>query len=717
MKRTLFLFFLLLVGGTLFAQKEKYRDSSLPVEQRIDDLLGRMTQDEKIGQLWSPIYDRKDKGIDAMIAAGRVSMFSVARADICPVEDRNRLQKIAVEKSRLGIPLLFGFDVIHGYKTIYPIPLGLAASWDVDLAREAAAMAAREAWAGGVDMTFSPMVDVGRDPRWGRVSEGSGEDVLMAASFGRAAVEGYQGDKLPAKCKIGACAKHFVGYGAAEGGRDYQFTEISDRTLREVYLPPFKACVDAGAVCVMSAFNDLSGLPSTANYRTIRDILKKEWGFKNFVLSDWDAVVELLNHGVAADSAQAAVRALSAGVDVEMRSNTYPRNLKAALDRKQITQAMIDDAVRRVLRTKFTLGLFDNPYRDPAEQTANIFTADNREVARRAAEGSFVLLKNSGDILPLTDNKIKSLLVMGPWADSRDLYGWWIANGDNNDAVNVFEGVSKAAPQWLTVVEGTNSRHEKPAVALICVGEGGFMFGENNSRHDLRLPFGQAQMVQDMKKMGYRTVVVVFNGRALDLSDVEPWADAILLAWHPGTETGNAVADVLFGKVSPSGKLPVTFPKSSGQIPLYYSMRSSGRPGSKYVDLDDKPLWPFGFGLSYTKFDLSGFALSKATINANDGFSASVNVANTGKMKGKEVVQLYARPLVGDFTQPRLRLIAFKKVELDPGVATTVKFDLKPEQLATLAGDDRTWRVEPGTVEIMVGESSDKLEKIQLTIK
>jgi len=429
-------------------------------------------------------------------------------------------------------------------------------------------------------------------------------------------------------------------------------------------------------------------------------------------------VIELKKHGIAADDMQAAVKALSAGGDMEMKSETYPQNLKDALAQKKITQQTIDDAVRRILRVKFRLGLFDNPLRDPAQVAPNVLSAGNRQLARRAAAGSFVLLKNDNNVLPLND-KTKTVLVMGPWADSRDLYGWWIANGDNRDAVNVWEGLSKAAPQSMTVVQGTDSHHSKPATAVICVGETGFMFGEKNNRSQVRLPFGQAQMVRDMKRMGYKTVVVVFNGRALDLSDLTPWADAILIAWHPGTEAGNAVADVLLGTVNPSGKLPVTFPKSSGQIPLYYSMRNSGRPEmSGYVDMDDKPLYPFGFGLSYTTFSLSGFALSRGSVGAGESFTASVTVTNTGGVRGSEVVQLYAHPLAGgSFTQPRMRLIAFKKVELAAGASVAVTFDIKAEELATLAADDRTWRIEPGVVEIMAGNSSDKVEKLQLTLK
>ena len=625
--------------------------------------------------------------LDARITRGEVGSLVVAHGSALAPAERDRLQRIAVERSRLGIPVLFGFDVIHGYRTLFPIPLGIAASWNPELAEASARIAASEASACGIDLTFSPMVDIARDPRWGRISEGSGEDVLLNAVFGAALVRGYQGDDPSKQGRIGACVKHFVGYGAALGGRDYQFTELSERALRETYLPPFKACVDAGAVSVMSAFNDISGTPASANALTLDRILRKEWGFDGFVLSDWNAVTELQEHGIAADGAEAAVKALTAGVDMEMTSDLYLTTLEQSVREKRLPAALVDRAVRAVLRVKF----------------------------RQLAAESMVLLKNDG-VLPLSPD-LRSITVTGEWAVSRDLYGWWVGMGDGRDAVTVWDGIRSQAGGRTDVRLMSQSRSRRSDVAVVCVGENGYLFGENNNRSDIRLPYGQEQLIRELKEQGNKVVVVVFNGRPLDLSAVVPYADALLIAWHPGTEAGNAVADLLFGKRSPSGKLPVSFPKSVGQLPLFYSDRTSGRPGNdRYVSMDGQPLFPFGYGLGYTTFEYSELRLSKSVAAPGEQVAAEITVTNTGGMKAKETVQLYLHDKAASFTRPARMLIDFRKVELAPGESRTVSFDVTPRQLAVL---DAAFRpvVEEGEFEISAGGTPSELHSRILTLK
>lgn len=703
----------LLLTGT--AKEPLYRDPTAPLAERVDDLLSRMTLREKLGQLSQPLYRSDDTTLDARITRGEVGSLVVAHGSALAPAERDRLQRIAVERSRLGIPVLFGFDVIHGYRTLFPIPLGIAASWNPELAEASARIAASEASACGIDLTFSPMVDVARDPRWGRISEGSGEDVLLNAIFGAALVRGYQGDDPSKQGRIGACVKHFVGYGAALGGRDYQFTELSERALRETYLPPFKACVDAGAVSVMSAFNDISGTPASANALTLDRILRKEWGFDGFVLSDWNAVTELQEHGIAADGAEAAVKALTAGVDMEMTSDLYLTTLEQSVREKRLPAALVDRAVRAVLRVKFRLGLFDRPFRSHPEPDRMLLTPEARRTARQLAAESMVLLKNDG-VLPLSPD-LRSITVTGEWAVSRDLYGWWVGMGDGRDAVTVWDGIRSQAGGRTDVRLMSQSRSRRSDVAVVCVGENGYLFGENNNRSDIRLPYGQEQLIRELKEQGNKVVVVVFNGRPLDLSAVVPYADALLIAWHPGTEAGNAVADLLFGKRSPSGKLPVSFPKSVGQLPLFYSDRTSGRPGNdRYVSMDGQPLFPFGYGLGYTTFEYSELRLSKSVAAPGEQVAAEITVTNTGGMKAKETVQLYLHDKAASFTRPARMLIDFRKVELAPGESRTVSFDVTPRQLAVL---DAAFRpvVEAGEFEISAGGTPSELHSRILTLK
>jgi len=693
----------------------KYKDAKQPTEVRVNDLLMKMTIEEKLGQLNMPALENNDEAMHSDLMKGKISAFCVVRPYPLSVKMRNELQTLAVEKSRLGIPVIFAFDVIHGYKTIFPTPLALSASWDTELAKNTAQIAACEASVSGIDLTFSPMVDVARDPRWGRISEGSGEDVLMNRRFGKAMVEGYQGADLTAKYSMGACVKHFVGYGAAMGGRDYQFTELSERALRETYLPPFQECVNAGAVSIMSAFNDISGLPAAANSFTLDQVLRKEWGFKGFVVSDWKAIDQLKAHGIAETDQQAANAALSAGNDMEMKTQCY-NTLAKEVNGKRFSEKIIDEAVKRVLRIKFKLGLFENPYTIEGEESISQLSPENRVLARKAASESMVLLKNS-DLLPIKENSGR-ITLLGEWANNKDVIGWWTGNGDKKDVVTVFDGLSQNLPKGVEISFSAEPQTLNSKTVIVCVGESGNMFGENHCRSEITLPWGQTEQIKQLKESGHKVIVVIFNGRPLVLTEIEKYADAILLAWHPGTEAGNALADVLFGITNPSGHVTTTFPKKSGQIPLFYSDRTSGRPGyNSYLDVDAEPLYPFGFGLSYTSFSYSNMVLSKKLISKNESFNVSINVSNTGNVTGKEVVQLYMHQKVATITQAKKKLIDFQKIELKPGETQTVTFMVSPDELAILDKNLKSV-IESGDFDIWIGKNShDEAQHEIVTVK
>lgn len=672
-------------------------------EQKIHNLLEKMTLEEKIGQLSQPVLREQDDTLFSALRSGRVGSFCVINKEICTPEERNRLQRIAVEESRLGIPLIFGFDVIHGFTTIFPTALGTSASWDVAMAEKAAHVAATEARHYGMNLAFSPMVDVSRDPRWGRISECYGEDVLMNAQFGAAVVKGYAGDDLTKPDSIGACVKHFVGYGLSQGGRDKQFTELSRRSLLTTYLPPFEACIKAGAVSVMTGFNDQSGVPSTANHFTLTETLKNQWGFDGFVVSDWDAVVELMNHGISGSDKESAEKAILAGTDVEMRSDTYWGLLESVREGR-VAQSVIDESVARVLRIKFRLGLFDNPYIDVKKALAVQMTPEHRAVARQAAAESMVLLKNNG-ILPLKSSK-KQISVIGPFAQNTDVYGWWAGHGEPTNAVTAFDGLLANKPAGIQMIGGTRARAFSP-ITIVCVGESGNTFGESHNLTDITLPQSQVELIKEAKASGSKVVAVVFNGRPLVLTPIMEQADAVLLAWHPGTEAGNALADVLFGKINPSGKLSVTLPKATGQIPLYYSDRRSGRPRqNRYLDMDAKPLFPFGFGLSYTTFDYANLRLSAPGMTKDGSMEIAVDVTNSGKVDGKEVVQLYVHDQVAGVTRPIKELKDFSKIMIKSGETKTVRFTLTAEQLA-FYNIECEKVVEPGMFDLWVGGSSE----------
>ncbi|MEM2792258.1 MAG: beta-glucosidase BglX [Candidatus Bathyarchaeia archaeon] len=712
--------------GNSEAVKPVYLDPNQPVDKRVEDLLSRMTLEEKIGQLcqYSGFTDEYEK----WIAEGRIgSLLNVFGA-----EETNRIQKIAVEKTRLGIPLIFGLDVIHGYKTIFPIPLGLASTWDPDTVKRAASIAASEARAEGIHWTFAPMVDIARDPRWGRIAEGAGEDPYLGSVMARALVEGFQGRDLSDLNTLVACPKHYVAYGGAEGGRDYNTVDISERTLREVYLPPFKAAVEAGAGTIMSAFNDLNGIPASANPFTLRKILREEWGFEGFVVSDWNAIGELINHGIAGDVFEAAEKALNAGVDMDMQGDVYRRTLLQLVKDGRISEDRINEAVRRILRIKFRLGLFDRPYVDPERAKYIVKCREHVEAAVEIARKSIVLLKNDGDLLPLSKN-VESIAVIGPLADDKEApLGPWSCLGNPKDVVTVLEGVkSKVSPETRVLyakgcdINGKSTEGFKEAVevarkckvAILVVGESRDMSGEAASRAFLDLPGVQEELVKAVYETGVPVVEVLMNGRPLSISWSAEHIPAIIEAWFPGIQAGYAIADVIFGDYNPGGKLPATFPRTVGQVPIYYNHKNTGRPPSpdrwtsKYLDIPYSPLFPFGHGLSYTKFEYSDLEISPREVEPKDIVKIKLKVKNIGSREGDEVVQLYVNDAVASVTRPVKELKGFKRITLKPGEEKTVEFTLTLEMLSFL-NQEMKLVVEPGLFKVMVGSSS---EDIRLT--
>ncbi len=698
----------------------------------VDALMAKMTLEEKLGQLNQPRGLGSDTGPAAMaasesqIASGAIGSIlgSHGAALTC------RLQRMAVEKSRLGIPMLFASDVIHGHRTVFPVPLGEAASFDTEEVRNAARVAAVEATAHGIHWTYAPMVDIARDPRWGRIVEGAGEDPYLGAAMAVARVHGFQGDDLAAPDTLLATAKHFVGYGAAEGGRDYDIADLSERTLREVHLPPFKAAVDAGAESVMAAFNEVDGVPMHANRQLIEGVLRGEWGWDGLLVSDYTGVMELIPHGVAADREAAGRLGLRAGVDVDMVSEIYLKDLPAAVKAGRVPMEQVDASVRRVLNAKFRLGLFQDPYRyckDPERQAANTLTADQRAAARRMAQKSFVLLENQGGVLPLS-RKLRTLAVIGPLADHRRaMLGNWAVAGREEDTVTPVEGLKAALGDGTRLIvakgadinsadtsgfaEAVRAAEQADAVVMF-LGEHPDMSAEANNRTSLDLPGVQQQLALAVAATGKPVALVLLNGRPLSIGALQGKVPAILEAWFPGVEGGHAIADVLFGDVAPSGKLPVTFPRTVGQVPVYYAHKNTGRPpresekySSKYLDVHWTPQYPFGHGLSYTTFRYDGLKLKQARIRADGTQEVSVRVTNTGKRAGTEVVQLYLRDDVARVTRPVRELRGFQRVELQPGQSRTVTFVLGRDDLAFYDLDMKR-TVEPGTFTVFVGGSS-----------
>ncbi|MBB3277017.1 MULTISPECIES: glycoside hydrolase family 3 N-terminal domain-containing protein [unclassified Pseudoxanthomonas] len=711
----------------------------------VEALLAKMTVEEKLGQLNQPPGLGNDTGPQAMaggedqIRNGEIGTFLGTQG----AELTCRLQRIAVEESRLGIPLMFGYDVIHGYRTIFPVPLGESASFDPVEVENAARVAAWEAAGYGIHWTYAPMVDVARDPRWGRIVEGAGEDPYLGSVLAAARVRGFQGKQLGNGDTLLATAKHFVAYGAAEGGRDYNIADISERTLREVYLPPFKAAVDAGAESVMASFNEVGGVPMHANGDLINDVLRKEWGWDGLLVSDYTGVEELIKHGVAGNRTDAGVLGLRAGVDIDMVSRIYVKDLPAAVKAGKLPIATVDESVRRVLRAKYRMGLFEDPYRycDVEREKARTLTADSRKAAREMARKSMVLLDNTGGVLPLDKQKVKTLAVIGPLADlRRAMLGNWAGAGRDEDAITPLAGIRAAVGSGTQVVyvEGTTleggettgiaeavKAAQQADAVLLFLGEHPDMSAEARNRTSLDLPGAQQALADAVAKVGKPTAAVLLNGRPLSIGPLRERVPAILEAWFPGVEGGNAIADVVFGDFNPAGKLPVTFPRTVGQVPIYYAHKNTGRPPSeterytsKYIDVPWTPLYAFGHGLSYTTFQYGGLAVKHPRIAADGSQEVSVTVTNTGKRAGAEVVQLYVRDDVASVTRPVKLLRGFERVELAPGQSKTLTFKLGFEDLAMYdAAMKRV--VEPGSFTVFAGGNSvDTLEaKFEVTAK
>jgi len=685
----------------------------------INHLLSQMTLEEKIGQLNQPKSgDRiepdtiRQGNVGSLIrAAGALTGQDSSGSD--GAEQANHIQQLALE-SRLKIPLIFGRDVIHGCRTIFPIPLAQAAAFNLELAQNAASVAAQEASACGLKWTFAPMLDIARDPRWGRVAEGNGEDPYLGAQMAVSLVRGFQGDSMALPNKIVACAKHYVGYGSAEGGRDYENGEISEPTLRDVYLPPYESAIRAGVGTVMSAFLDLNGIPASVNRRLLTDVLRGEWGFDGFVVSDWNSIAELINHGVAEDRVEAASMALHAGVDMDMVSETYLETLAASVRSGKVSIQEIDDATLRVLRIKHRAGLFDQPYTDPNRFAHEVLTSESRQLARQFARECMVLLKNKDNILPL--QSFQKIIVAGDFVNARgELFGTWSPDGHGEDCAPLEQALKETAPKDVNLwfVEDYDealAQALKADLIVMVLGEHPRRSGENSNLSDLRLPPGQAEFVDLMVTIGKPVVLVVFAGRPLAITRQVHQVDAVLYAWHPGIEGGAALGEILFGLKSPSGRLPITFPRATGQVPIYYNHKNSGRPvtaegwfSSRYVDLPATPLFPFGFGLSYTSFTYANLELNHKTIH--DGISISADVTNTGMKAGNELIQLYTRDLVGTLTRPVRELKGFQRLDLRPGETRRVTFTLTEEMLAFTRADGSK-DTEPGGFQVWIAPNS-----------
>lgn len=721
-------------------QKNEHIAGSL--DGRVDSVLSLMTLEEKIGQLtlFTSDYDVTGPTMRANyredIKAGRVgAIFNAFGASYT-----RKLQEAAVKETRLHIPLLFGYDVIHGHRTIFPIPLGEAASWDLALIEQSAQIAAAEASAEGLHWTFSPMCDIARDPRWGRIAEGAGEDTYLGAKIAEARVKGFQGKTPGDLTAIMACVKHFAAYGAAQAGRDYHTTDMSDRVLREVYLPPYKAAIDAGAATVMTSFNEIDGIPATGNHYLMTDILRKEWNFTGFVVTDYTSIMEMIPHGIAEDTASAAALALEAGVDMDMQAGFYNDALAKLVKEGKLKEQLIDEAVRRVLRKKFELGLFNDPYRysDEAREKATVMKPEFIEAARNNARHAVVLLKNDKQLLPLSKS-VRKIAVIGPLANARrEMIGSWSAAGDWKKAVTLLEGIKAAVAPATQVlyargcpIQGDTTADFSQAiqtarqadVVVMVVGEAASMTGEAASRASLALPGVQQELVEAVQKTGKPVVVVLMNGRPLTINWIDRHIPAILETWFLGTQSGHAIADVLFGDYNPAGKLPVTFPRSVGQIPIYYSMKNTGRPmdvnnkyTSKYLDESNDPLYPFGYGLSYTTFTYGDVILSAGEITAADALTATCKVTNTGPRAGEEVVQLYIHDVVGSVTRPLKELKGFQKVNLQPGESKDVTFTIRNSDLSFYRRD-MTVGSEPGKFEVFIGGNSRDLKQADFLLK
>jgi len=721
------------------------------IEQKVDSVLALMTLQEKIGQMnqyngsWDvtgPASDISDKEKLEKLKNGEVgSMLNVLSA-----KATREAQKLVMENTRLKIPLIIGYDVIHGYKTIFPIPLGESASWDLGIMKKSASISASEASAAGIHWTFAPMIDVSRDARWGRIMEGSGEDPYLTSQIGVAKIQGYQGDDLSKNNTIAACAKHFAGYGFAEGGRDYNTVHIGEFELHNAVLPPFKAAAEAGVATFMNAFNEIDGIPATGDKNLQRTILKDGWNWDGFMVSDWGSISEMIAHGFARDKKHASEIAANAGSDMDMESYAYQAYLEELVEEGKVELSVIDDAVRRILRIKFRLGLFDDPYRYSNEERekTEIYTEENQAFAREVAKKSIVLLKNQDNLLPLNKN-IKSIAVIGPLADDKDSpLGNWRAKGETNSAVSLLEGIKNAVGKNTKIIyqKGVSILTEEypkgrgflmplnfnmddvsgiPAaveaaknaeVVVLAIGEVALQTGEGRSQTNIKLVGVQQELLEAVLKVNKNVIITLMNGRPMDISWAAENVPSILVCWHLGSQSGNAIADVLFGDYNPSGKLPVSFPHNVGQEPLYYNRKMTGRPFnpthvtfSAYRDAPTTALFPFGYGLSYTNFEYKNLRLDKNETSINGEIQVSVEVTNTGDKDGEEVIQLYIRDLVGSITRPIKELKGFKKIHFKKGETKTISFviDNKVLEFYTI---NRKWEVEPGDFELWIGGSS-----------
>ena len=732
MKRKVLIFGLCLLEVTcaLSAKDKKsiplYKDAKAPIEKRVDDLLSRMTLEEKILQLNQYTMGRNNNvnNIGEEVKKVPAEIGSLIYYDTNPAL-RNNVQKKAMEESRLGIPIIFGYDAIHGFRTVYPISLGQACSWNPELVEKACAVTAQEARMSGVDWTFSPMIDVARDPRWGRVAEGYGEDPYANGVFAAASVRGYQGDDMSAEDRIAACLKHYIGYGASEAGRDYVYTEISRQTLWDTYLLPYEMGVKAGAATLMSSFNDISGIPGSANHYTMTEILKERWGHDGFIVSDWGAIEQLKNQGLAANKKEAAVYAFNAGLEMDMMSHAYDRHMKELVEEGKITMAQVDESVRRVLRVKFRLGLFERPYTPVTSEKERFFRPQSMDIAAQLAAESMVLLKNENQILPLTDKK--KIAVVGPMAKNGwDLLGSWCGHGKDTDVVMLYNGmatefVGKAELRYALGcrTQGDNRKGFEEAleaarwsdVVVLCLGEMMTWSGENASRSSIALPQIQEELAKELKKAGKPIVLVLVNGRPLELNRLEPISDAILEIWQPGVNGALPMAGILSGRINPSGKLAMTFPYSNGQIPIYYNRRKNGRGHQGfYKDITSDPLYPFGHGLSYTEFKYGVVTLSASKVKRGEKLSAEVTVTNTGKRDGLETVHWFISDPYCSITRPVKELKYFEKQSIKAGETKIFRFDIDLERdLGFVDGNGKRF-LEAGEYYIQVKDQKVKIE-------
>lgn len=705
-----------------------YKDAKAPIEKRIDDLISRMTLEEKILQLNQYTLGRNNNvnNVGEEVKKVPSEIGSLIYFDINP-ELRNSMQKKAMEESRLGIPIIFGYDAIHGFRTIYPISLGQACSWNPGLVEQACAVSAQEARMSGIDWTFSPMIDVARDPRWGRVAEGYGEDPYTNGVFAAASVRGYQGDDMSAENRMAACLKHYVGYGASEAGRDYVYTEISAQTLWDTYLLPYEMGVKAGAATLMSSFNDISGVPGSANPYIMTEILKKRWKHDGFIVSDWGAVEQLKNQGLAATKKDAARYAFNAGLEMDMMSHAYDRHLKELVEEGKVTMAQVDESVRRVLRVKFRLGLFERPYTPVTNEKDRFFRPQSMVVAAQLAAESMVLLKNDNQILPLTNKK--KIAVVGPMAKNGwDLLGSWCGHGKDTDVEMLYDGLTAefGGDAELRYAMGCKPQGNDRSgfagaldvarwsdVVIVCLGEMLTWSGENASRSTIALPQIQEELVKELKEAGKPVILVLSNGRPLELNRMEPLCDAILEIWQPGINGARSMAGILSGRINPSGKLAMTFPYSTGQIPIYYNRRKSGRGHQGfYKDITSDPLYPFGHGLSYTEFKYGTVTPSATKVKRGDKLSAEVTVTNTGSRDGAETVHWFISDPYCSITRPVKELKHFEKQLIKAGETKTFRFDIDLERDFGFVNEDGKRFLEAGEYHILVQGQTVKIELI-----